>query len=142
MIQNKEQVIFKRGEVYFVDLPKDNMNNIQNGYRPVVIASNNASNIFSSIIHVVPLTSVVKRLDLPVHKVVDATFLYKTSMAECEQVRLVDKNKLTNCINWDLGRIGCLSYQDMNKISEGLAAQMGFTFMLKPRDLEEQLIYV
>ncbi len=44
--------------------------NVQSGYRPVFIVSNNMNNTYSSILNVIPLTSKTKK-KLPVHVELD-----------------------------------------------------------------------
>ena len=123
----------KRGEVYIADLPVKENSRIQGGKRPIVILSNDKNNQFCDFVHYVPLTSQMKRLDLPVHIEITSEFLYKPSMALCEQADREDKIDLLQYIDKRVGRIGKLSEYDMQRISYGVAVQFGFVFMLEPQ---------
>lgn len=121
---------FKRGKVYIADLPIKENSRIQGGKRPIVILSNDKNNQFCDFVHYVPLTSQMKRLDLPVHIEITSDFLVKPSMALCEQADREDKSDLVQFIDKKIGCIGKLSEYDMEQISYGVAVQFGFVFML------------
>lgn len=123
----------KRGEVYIADLPVKEGSRIQGGKRPIVIVSNDKNNQYCDFIHYVPLTSRMKRLDLPVHVEITSEFLIKPSMALCEQAAREDKIDLLQFINKKIGCIGKLSEYDMQRISYGVAVQLGFVLMLEPQ---------
>jgi len=62
---------------------------VQGGKRPWVIVQNNMGNQFSPTSIVVPLTTKMKRLEMPTH----VAFVWENleqSMVECEQVRVID----------------------------------------------------
>ena len=120
----------KRGEVYIANLPVKENSHIQGGKRPIVILSNDKNNKFCDFVHYVPLTSQMKRLDLPVHIEITSDILFKPSMALCEQADREDKIDLTRYIDARIGCIGKLSEYDMEQISYGIATQFGFVFML------------
>ena len=120
----------KRGEVYIADLPIKENSRIQGGNRPIAILSNDKNNQFCDFVHYVPLTSQMKRLDLPVHIEITSDFLVKPSMALCEQADREDKTDLLQFIDKKIGCIGKLSEYDMEQISYGVAVQFGFVFML------------
>ena len=120
--------MFKRGEVYTLKLPK-NEGNVQGGTRPVVILSNDKSNDNSTIIHFAPLTSKLKKLNLPVHIIVNNQILEETSMVLCEQMDKMTQDEFSSLVK---NKKGKLSDEDMIKISYGAAAQLGFSFLLKP----------
>jgi len=128
-----DRMELKRGEVYIADLPVKENSRIQGGKRPVVILSNDKNNQFCDFVHYVPLTSQMKRLDLPVHIEITSDFLYKPSMALCEQEAREDKKDLLQYIDKRIGCIGKLSEYDMKNISYGVAIQLGFVLMLEPQ---------
>lgn len=80
---------YQRGDVVIIDVPMLANSHIQAGKRPWVIVQNNVGNQFSPTILVVPLTTKIKRMELPTHVAVTWGAL-QPSMAECEQVRVVD----------------------------------------------------
>ena len=68
---------------------------IQNGIRPHLVLQNNIGNKFSPTTITAPLTSELKKVDLPTHEIVsinDAIGLKCDSMVLCEQITTIDKN--------------------------------------------------
>ena len=80
---------YQRGDVVVIDVPMLANSHIQAGKRPWVVVQNNVGNQFSSTSIVVPLTTKIKRLELPTHVAVTWGSL-QPSMVECEQGRVVD----------------------------------------------------
>lgn len=68
---------------------------IQGGCRPVIVISNDKNNEHSSVITVVPLTSRIKKKELPTHVTVSGYGLRMESQAQAEQIRQIDKKKLS-----------------------------------------------
>ena len=103
--------IYKRGDIYLVDLgPGDG--SVQGGTRPAINYQNNTANLFSTIITIVPVTSQIKRLDLPCHVFIGKEGgLRKDSMAMLEQMDTLPKTQV-------LGYIGKLSKRTMEKIDQ------------------------
>ena len=97
----------KRGDVVYIEL--DNKGNIQTGYRPCVIVSNNKCNRFSPVVLVVPLTSSCKSV-LPTHVPIR---LVEQSTALCEQVIPINTT--------DIGKkIHSVSSEEMARIDNAL----------------------
>lgn len=94
---------------------------IKRGVRPVIIVSNNKANANSPVIHVVPITTKVRRrLYLPTHVFLSGfytTGLHRHSVAACEQVQAINVTDL-------IERIGTLSGTQMLKVSLALAVQL------------------
>jgi mRNA interferase MazF len=108
----------KRGEVYWADLPKLENSRIQTGKRPIIVTSNRFAAEYSPVIQYVPITTQLKRTDLPVHVTLDDKILFKPSMALVEQEGLIDKHRL-------MERIGKLSDFDMMRIDRAIIKQRG-----------------
>lgn len=108
----------KRGEVYWAELPKLENSRIQTGKRPIIITSNRFATEHSPVIQYIPITTQLKRTDLPVHVTLDESFLLKPSMALVEQEGLIDKHRL-------MERIGTLSNFDMMRIDMAIIKQRG-----------------
>ena len=106
-----------RGEVWFADLGIHPGTSVQEGRRPVLIVSNDKGNHHATTIVVLPMTSHMKKSDLPSHvelrqgdlKLVDPGRPFEESMILAEQITTIGKNALLNCI----GRI-----EDADKLSE------------------------
>lgn len=90
----QNNLIVKRGDVFYADLV--GYGSVQGGMRPVIIISNDKNNRFSSVVQIVPLTSQMKKCDLPVHVCIDEIkgVLAKKSLALIEQMQTVDKSVL------------------------------------------------
>lgn len=81
--------MYQRGDVVYIHLPKIEGSHVQGGMRPCVIVQNNVGNRYSPTTLVVPLTTTMKRLDMPTNIPVCWGTL-RPGVAECSQVRVVD----------------------------------------------------
>lgn len=112
----------RRGQLWLADLGviRGCDDHIKRGVRPVAIVSNNKANENSPVIHIVPITAMVRRhLYLPTHVFLNGFLtsgLHKHSIAACEQVQAINTKDL-------IKRIGTLNGIQMLKISLGLAVQ-------------------
>ena len=89
-----ENYEIKKGDVYFASL-NPIVGSEQDGERPVVVVQNNLANKHSPTIIVVPITTVLKRMELPTHIPISKNrFLKKDSMILVEQIRAIDKKRL------------------------------------------------
>ncbi len=104
-------------EIWYANLPMKEGSSIQGGNRPVVIISNDVCNEVSSVITVAPLTSRMKRLNLPTHAVID-TPDGGQSVILAEQIMTIDKDLLDN-------KLGKIKAHDMEKIEIAILAQLG-----------------
>jgi mRNA interferase MazF len=87
----------KRGDIIMANLKGEGSE--QKGCRPVLIMQNNVGNKYSPTTIIVPITSKIRKLNMPTHKIIkvsEATGLRCDSMAECEQLTTIDKRKLSN----------------------------------------------
>ena len=92
----------------------------QAGARPVVVVQNDVGCIHSETITVVPLTSQLKRPELPAHYILEeAGFLKKKSMALAEAIGTIDKRH----VRFYLGR---LSDNDMNGVDAAITSHLGY----------------
>ena len=90
----KKEWKYHQGDVYLADLG-ESMGSEQGGIRPVVVIQNEVGCRRSTTMTVVPLTSNLKKVDLPTHYILRfATFLLETSMAMGEQARVIDKMRI------------------------------------------------
>ena len=106
-----------RGEVYYAELSPV-IGSEQGGIRPVLILQNNTGNRHSPTTIIAPITSVQKKSSLPTHIVIDYDFLESVSVVLLEQIRTIDKERLSDC----LGRI---SVQDMQRVEAAMAVSLG-----------------
>lgn len=86
--------MYKFGEIYFANLPVQPDSRVQQGYRPVLVVSNDKNNYYSTVVSVVPLTSSRTKRHLPTHIKLDGFGLIKPSIALCEQIMPIDKHRI------------------------------------------------
>lgn len=93
----------KQYEIWFAELGDHYGTSVQSGNRPVLVISNDVANRNSPIITVIPLSSKLKKLELPVHIVLtesDCEMLrdehLEDSILLVEQITTIDKVVLSN----------------------------------------------
>lgn len=85
------------GDIYLVNF--NGNNHEQRGIRPGLVFQNNIGNEHSPNVVVLPLTSVIKRVELPTHVLVPKEVgLLKDSVVLCENPECISKHKLGNYI--------------------------------------------
>ena len=85
-----------------------------------MVVQNDVGCIHSETITVVPLTSQLKRPELPAHYILEeAGFLKKKSMALAEAIGTIDKRQ----VRFYLGR---LSDKDMNGVDAAITNHLGY----------------
>lgn len=116
------------GEVYLVNLKGEG--SVQVGLRPAVVFQNNIGNKHSPNVVVLPLTTSLKRLEMPTHILVSAedSGLARDSMVLCENPQCVPKDQLgrylTTLPEHYMARIaagsimasGAISYMDLKTV--------------------------
>lgn len=82
------------GDIYLMKF--DGNGSEQNGWRPGLVFQNNKGNDFSPNIIALPLTSSIKKVNLPTHVLVSAkkSGLMKDSVILCENPQRMSKNKV------------------------------------------------
>lgn len=111
----------KKGEVYLIDL-KDTYCNVQSGKRPCLVIQNNCGNVFSPTVIVVPITSKLKKVNMPVHVVVEKP--YSKNMQEmvlCECILTVPKSQIIN-------HLRTFDENIMRKVNRALEVSLGLDF--------------
>ena len=94
----------RKYDIWFADLPTTPGSHVQSGMRPVIVVSNDTANRYSPLVSIIPLTSALKRADIPTHTVIHSRFLRCPSMALCEQIMTIDKSRLMD----RMGAVECL----------------------------------
>lgn len=98
-----------RGDLYWVDLNPTKGSEI-NKLKPCVIVGATPINKARRTVVVVPLSTSAKSVP-PLN--ISINCLNKNGIAVCDQIRAVDKTRLTKFI-------GSLSHSDLNKLDDGL----------------------
>lgn len=115
----------KRYEVWFADLGDHPGTSVQSGNRPVLVISNDVGNLYSNTITVIPLTTKIKKLEMPTHIRISQAdcWMYRDealqeSLLLAEQITTIDKSVLCN----RLCRVN--SQEKMQEIKRAVAAQL------------------
>ena len=110
----------KRGEVYYADLSPV-VGSEQGGVRPVLVVQNDVGNRYSPTVIAAAITSQIGKSRLPTHVALPAegVGLPKDSVILLEQIRTLDKRRLRE-------RIGTVSPEIMDKVSQALKISLGF----------------
>ena len=108
----------KRGDVYMAGLDPV-IGSEQGGYRPVVIIQNNTGNLHAPTVVAVPVTSSTGKPARPTHAPLPAGEggLWLDSIALCEQVRTLEKARLTR-------RLGAVSREALRAIERALQVSL------------------
>jgi mRNA interferase MazF len=117
--KHEEIKVVKRGEIYFADLG-EGVGSEQNGVRPVLIIQNDIGNKYSPTTIGALITSMTKKLDLPVHFEIskEDSCLPQNSVVLLEQIRTIDKKRL-------IRKISKLDESIMEDIDERLKISLG-----------------
>lgn len=106
----------QRGSLYWLNI-QSNVEHINKGNRPVLVVSNNKCNETSPIVHVVPLTTAIKK-DMPTHISVMVNGIYNTVL--CENIMPINAAELK-----ESNFIGQLPKRAMDSISLAIMKQLG-----------------
>ena len=93
----------KQHEIWFAELGDHYGTSVQSGNRPVLVITNDVSNRYSQTLTVIPMTSKMKKLELPTHVVLtkDHCEMLKAEQMEdsvllIEQITTIDRSALYN----------------------------------------------
>ena len=91
---------------------------MQEGSRPVLVISNDMANKNSDVVTVIPLTSQMKRIELPTHCII-RDLLDEDSVVLAEQITAIPK--------WRLHRklCSCTDEVQVNEIERAVKVQLG-----------------
>lgn len=110
----------KRGQIYLAEL-HSGIGSEQGKLRPVCIIQNNLGNKFAPTCTVIPLSSVLKKCNMPTHVLLSNTkCLERLSMALTEQITTISKDRLVKFI-------GAVEESEMFAVENALLIQIGIT---------------
>ena len=110
--------MMKRGDVYYADLSPV-VGSEQGGIRPVLILQNNVGNKYSPTVIIAAITSKIDKSKVPTHVPIGKdTGLTENSVALLEQVRTIDKQRLTD-------KITHLNEELMQEVDKALRISLG-----------------
>ncbi|QOY37635.1 type II toxin-antitoxin system PemK/MazF family toxin [Anaerobacillus isosaccharinicus] len=116
-------MILKYGDVFFADLsPVQGVE--QGGVRPVVVVQNDIGNRFSPSVIVCAVTAQIQKAKLPTHVEINAEKygFDRASVILCEQIRTIDKNRLTE-------KITTFDHEIMKQVSEAMQIALNMVEM-------------
>lgn len=90
-------------DIFYANLSKNAVQSEQSGIRPVIIIQNDVGNKYSPTVIVLPITSEIKKENLPTHCVLhktDINGLETDSMVLAEQIRVIDKSRLLDKVGY------------------------------------------
>ena len=119
MRKEGRDLVPRRMDIWYANLPMRRGSCIQGGKRPVVIISNNVCNEVSPIITVVPLTRQKKKLSQPTHAVIRDPE-GDISVVLAEQIMTIDRNLLDD---W----VGKVKNSDCEQIDKAILVQLGMS---------------
>lgn len=116
----KEDWIYRRGDIYLVNLGKP-VGSQQGGVRPAIVLQNDVGNFYAPTITIAPLTSKYeKKKNQPTHyRIRKAKGLEMPSVVLAEQISTCDKS----CV---MKYIGKVSLSQMRGIDEAVKVQLGY----------------
>ena len=120
-MERREEEIY-RGEIYYVYPSGGGAGSEQAAGRPAIVVSNDKANQYSPVIEMVYLTTQPKN-SLPTH--VDITSAVRPSIALCEQVHSVAKNRIG-------GFIAKCTDREMAMIDGALCVSLGIELQATP----------
>ena len=111
----------KRGALFYADL-NPVRGSEQSGIRPVLIIQNDIGNRFSPTTIVAAVTGRHCKTELPIHVPVSASCLEKQSIVLLEQIRTIDKARISSYI-------GQLDEAEMKKIDRAIEVSFGLEYL-------------
>lgn len=119
-MRKSKSIDVKWGEIYYCDLGSSN-GSVQSKTRPVLVIQNNIGNENGPTTVVAAISSVIKKMYMPTHIVLDRTCgLKEKSIVMLEQIRTVDKAKE---LKEYIGTVR--DAQTKEAIKKGIAIEMG-----------------
>ena len=108
----------KQYEIWFAELGNHYGTSVQSGNRPVLVISNDMANKNSDVVTVIPLTSQMKRIELPTHCIIH-DLLDEDSVVLAEQITAIPK--------WRLHRklCSCTDEVQVSEIERAVKVQLG-----------------
>jgi len=111
----------KRGEIYYASLDPV-VGSEQGGNRPVLVIQNDVGNWFSPTTIVAAITSRQGKTTLPTHVSISAVELPQDSVVLLEQIRTIDKQRLT-------GFVGHLDEKAMLLVDKAIVISFGIRYL-------------
>ena len=113
-----EDWVYRRGDIYIANL-NPFKGSEQGGTRPVLVLQNNDGNFYCPTLIVAPLSSKLKKMNLPTHYLLKkGRGLFTDSIVELEQIRTIDKCRIKRYI-------GRISPEQMSGVESAIYESLG-----------------
>ena len=118
MTELRENWVYRRGDIYIANL-NPFKGSEQGGTRPVLVLQNNDGNYHCPTLIVAPLSSKLKKQNLPTHYLLKkGNGLIADSIVELEQIRTIDKCRIKRYI-------GRITRTQMAGVEEAIQKSLG-----------------
>ena len=118
MTEIRENWVYRRGDIYIANL-NPFKGSEQGGTRPVLVLQNNDGNYYCPTLIIAPLSSKLKKPNLPTHFLLKkGRGLITDSIVELEQIRTIDKCRIKRYI-------GKITPEQMSGVEEAIQKSLG-----------------
>jgi len=109
---------YRRGDIYLANL-NPFKGSEQGGTRPVLVLQNNDGNFFCPTLIVAPITTKLKKLNLPTHCYFETVRgLPAPSMVSLEQIKTIDKCRIERYL-------GKVTREQMSRVEDAIRESLG-----------------
>ena len=108
----------KRMDIWYAHLRENTGTSVQEGNRPVLVISNDLANKNSDVVTVIPLTSQMKRMEMPTHCIIH-DLLDADSVVLAEQITAIPKWRLHKKL------CSCTDEMQISEIEKAVKVQLG-----------------
>ncbi len=110
--------VYRRGDIYIANL-NPFRGSEQGGTRPVLVLQNNDGNYYCPTLIVAPLSSKLKKTDLPTHFLLKkGGGLVTDSIVELEQIKTIDKSRV-------MRYVGKITAEQMSGVEDAILKSLG-----------------
>ena len=118
MTEMRKNWVYRRGDIYIANL-NPFRGSEQGGTRPVLVLQNNDGNFYCPTLIVAPLSSKLKKPNLPTHFLLKkGRGLMTDSIVELEQIKTIDKSRIQRYI-------GKITPEQMSGVEEAIQKSLG-----------------
>jgi len=105
-------------DIWYAHLRENTGTSVQEGSRPVLVISNDMANRNSDVVTVIPLTSQMKRIEMPTHCIIH-DLLDEDSVVLAEQITAIPKWRLHKKL------CSCTDKAQIYEIEKAVKVQLG-----------------
>ena len=118
MTEMRKNWVYRRGDIYIANL-NPFKGSEQGGTRPVLVLQNNDGNFYCPTLIVAPLSSKLKKTNLPTHFLLKkGRGLITDSIVELEQIKTIDKCRIQRYI-------GKITSEQMSGVEDAIRESLG-----------------